>query len=68
MDARRGRPTAVIELSGEEREALGLRCRIVLAAAEGRHNNEVAAGSCWPRPRAATTMRSLLRWAVTRPR
>ena len=55
MDARRGRPTAVVELSGEEREtlerwarrpkssqALALRCRIVLAAAEGRHNNEIA--------------------------
>ena len=56
MGARRGRPTAAVELSGEEREtlerwarrpksaqALTLRCRIVLAAAEGRHNNEIAA-------------------------
>ena len=56
MGARRGRPTVAVELSGEEREtlerwarrpkssqALGLRCRIVLAAAEGRANNEVAA-------------------------
>ena len=56
MGARRGRPTAAVELSGEEREtlerwarrpksaqALALRCRIVLAAAEGRHNNEIAA-------------------------
>jgi transposase len=51
-----GRPTVVVELSGEEREtlerwarrpkssqALALRCRIVLAAADGRHNNEIAA-------------------------
>ena len=56
MGARRGRPTVAVELSGEEREtlqrwarrpkssqALGLRCRIVLAAAEGRYNNEIAA-------------------------
>ena len=56
MGARRGRPTVAVELSREEREtlerwarrpkssqALALRCRIVLAAAEGRHNNEVAA-------------------------
>ena len=56
MGARRGRPTAAVELSGEEREtlerwarrpkssqALALRCRIVLAAAQGRHNNEIAA-------------------------
>ena len=56
MGARRGRPTVAVELSGEEREvlerwarrpkssqALGLRCRIVLAAAEGRANNEIAA-------------------------
>ena len=56
MGARRGRPTVAVELSGEEREvlerwarrpkssqALALRCRIVLAAAEGRHNNEIAA-------------------------
>ena len=55
MDKRRGRPTAVIELSGEESEvlerwarrpkssqALALRCRIVLAAAQGRHSNEIA--------------------------
>ena len=50
----RGRPTVAVELSAEEREtlerwarrpkssqALALRCRIVLAAAEGRHNNEI---------------------------
>ncbi len=56
MDARRGRPTVQVVLSGEEREtlqrwaqrpksaqSLALRCRIVLAAAEGRHNNEIAA-------------------------
>ena len=56
MGARRGRPTVAVELSGTEREvlerwarrpkssqALALRCRIVLAAAEGRHNNEIAA-------------------------
>ena len=55
MDKRRGRPIAVIELSGEESEvlerwarrpkssqALALRCRIVLAAAQGRHSNEIA--------------------------
>jgi transposase len=53
---RRGRPTVDIELSREEREtlqrwarrhtssqALALRCRIVLACAEDRTNNEVAA-------------------------
>lgn len=53
---RRGRPTVEIELSREEREtlqrwarrhtssqALALRCRIVLACAEDRTNNEVAA-------------------------
>ena len=62
MGARRGRPAAVVELGGEEREtlerwarrpkssqALALRCRIVLAAAEGRYNNEIAAGlGCHP--------------------
>ena len=62
MGARRGRPAAVVELDGEEREtlerwarrpkssqALALRCRIVLAAAEGRYNNEIAAGlGCHP--------------------
>lgn len=54
--ARTGRPTAVIVLSDEEREvlerwarrpksaqALALRCRIVLAAAEGRLNKDIAA-------------------------
>jgi transposase len=53
--ARRGRPTAVIELSDAEREtlerwvrrhssaqALALRSRIVLACAEGKTNGEVA--------------------------
>jgi transposase len=53
---RRGRPTVEIELSHEEREtlqrwarrhtssqALALRCRIVLACAEDRTSNEVAA-------------------------
>src|SRR5262245_16928097 len=53
--ARRGRPTAVIELSDSEREtlqrwtrrhssaqALALRSRIVLACAEGKANGEVA--------------------------
>ena len=55
MGERMGRPTAVIELSGEEREtlerwarrpksaqALAMRCRIVLAAAEGRYNRDIA--------------------------
>jgi transposase/DNA-binding CsgD family transcriptional regulator len=60
--ARRGRPTAVVELTAQEREtlqrwarrhsssqALALRCRIVLAAAEGRTNTEIAASlSCNP--------------------
>ena len=54
--AKRGRPTAEIVLSEEEREtlqrwarrpksaqALALRCRIVLAAAEGRLNRDIAA-------------------------
>ena len=54
--AKRGRPTAEIVLSDEEREtlerwarrpktaqALALRCRIVLAAAEGRLNRDIAA-------------------------
>ena len=52
---RRGRPTVEIELSPEERgtlerwarrhsssQALALRCRIVLACAEGGTNNEIA--------------------------
>ena len=56
MGARRGQPTEAIGLSGEEREtlerwarrpksaqALALRCRIVLAAAEGRYNRDIAA-------------------------
>ncbi len=55
MGTRRGRPVAVIELSGEEREvlerwarrrgsaqALALRCRIVLGAAQGRANVDIA--------------------------
>ncbi|MCA1694475.1 MAG: IS630 family transposase, partial [Actinobacteria bacterium] len=54
--ARTGRPTAQIRLSVNEREtlrrwarrpksaqALALRCRIVLAAAEGRSNKDIAA-------------------------
>ncbi len=54
--ARTGRPTAQIRLSEEEREtlerwarrpksaqALAFRCRIVLAAAEGRSNKAIAA-------------------------
>ena len=54
--ARRGRPAVVVVLSAEEREvlerwarrpkssqALALRCRIVLAAAEGRANKDIAA-------------------------
>lgn len=53
--ARAGRPTAQIELSDDEREtlerwarrpksaqSLALRCRVVLAGAEGLTNNEVA--------------------------
>jgi transposase len=56
MGRRRGRPTVEIELSAGERktlqrwarrhsssQALALRCRIVLACAEGRSNIEVAA-------------------------
>ena len=55
MGERMGRPTAVVELSGVEREALerwarrpksaqalAMRCRIVLAAAEGRYNRDIA--------------------------
>jgi transposase len=54
--ARRGRPTVQIALSGDERktlerwarrhsssQALALRCRIVLGAAEGHSNDEIAA-------------------------
>lgn len=54
--AQRGRPTAVIELSGSERktltswarrrstsQALALRSKIVLEAADGKTNNEIAA-------------------------
>lgn len=54
--ARTGRPTALLELSAEERltlerwarrakssQALALRCRIVLACAEGANNQQVAA-------------------------
>src|ERR1700674_4283149 len=54
--ARRGRPTVDIRLSGDERktlqrwtrrhssaQALALRCRIVLACADGRTNTDVAA-------------------------
>ena len=54
--ARRGRPTVEIKLSGDERktlqrwarrhssaQALALRCRIVLACAEGRTNRDIAA-------------------------
>lgn len=59
--ARRGRPTAVIELTDEEREtlerwarrpksaqALALRCRIVLGAAQDHSNTDIAAelGCC----------------------
>ncbi len=53
--ARRGRPTVEIELSGDERatlqrwarrhrssQALALRCRIVLACAQGRTDGDVA--------------------------
>ena len=56
MGARRGRPAVPVELEDAEREtlerwarrpkssqALGLRCRIVLGAASGRANNEIAA-------------------------
>lgn len=54
--ARRGRPTVEVELSGDEREtlerwarrprseqSLALRCKIVLACAEGLSNGEAAA-------------------------
>ncbi len=54
--ARTGRPTALLELTAEERltlqrwsrrakssQALALRCRIVLACAEGANNQQVAA-------------------------
>jgi len=53
--ARRGRPTVDVNLSGDERktlqrwarrhssaQALALRCRIVLACAQGGHNGQVA--------------------------
>ena len=56
MGARRGRPAVPVDLDDAEREtlerwarrpkssqALGLRCRIVLGAASGRANNEIAA-------------------------
>ena len=56
MAQRRGRPAAVVVLRGEERgvlerwarrprssQALALRCRIVLAAAQGRANKDIAA-------------------------
>src|SRR5215217_5801082 len=56
MAQRRGRPTAQIVLSDEERqvlerwarrpksaEALALRCRIVLAAADGENSKDIAA-------------------------
>jgi transposase len=56
MAQRRGRPTAAIELTDDEREtlerwarrpksaqALALRCRIVLAAADGQANQDIAA-------------------------
>ena len=62
MGARRGRPTVAVELGGVEREtlerwarrakssqALALRCRIVLAAAEGRYDKEIAGAlGCHP--------------------
>ena len=62
MGARMGRPAVAVELDGQEREtlerwarrpkssqALALRCRIVLAAAEGRYNKEIAeALGCHP--------------------
>ncbi len=62
MSTRLGRPTATIELSAEEREALerwarrtstaqalALRCRIVLAAAAGQTNTEIGgAVGCHP--------------------
>jgi len=54
--ARRGRPTVEIKLSGNERktlqrwarrhssaQSLALRCRIVMACAEGRTNEDIAA-------------------------
>ena len=60
--SRRGRPTFEVTLSDDEREtlehwarrpkraqALALRCRIVLAAASGEANGEIAAGlGCHP--------------------
>ena len=76
MGARRGRPTVAIVLDGEERatlerwarrpkssQALALRCRIVLAAAQGRTNNEIAAElRCHP----ATVSKWRRRFAVRR--
>ena len=61
MSTRIGRPTVTIVLSDEEREtlerwarrptsaqALALRCRIVLAAAEGTSNTAIAASARLP--------------------
>ena len=62
MSTRLGRPTVAVVLSDDEREtlerwarrptsaqALALRCRIVLAAAEGTPNTEIAAAlGCHP--------------------
>ena len=76
MGARRGRPTVLVELGSEEREtlerwarrpkssqALALRCRIVLAAAEGRYNKEIAAAlGCHP----ATVAKRRARFAERR--
>jgi transposase len=74
--ARRGRPTAVIELSDAERETLGrwvrrhasaqalaLRARIVLGCAEGRTNTEIAAAE---RVNAATVSKWRRRFASDR--
>lgn len=62
--AARGRPTAEIVLSDEERETLERWARRPKSA----HALACGAGSCWPRPRGASTATSPRSWASTRRR